>query len=215
MSSPSLKYFIEFICTFFLVLTIHWVISLNQQYGPFLIGVILCGLVYISGPISRAHLNPASTLLFIGRKGIRKKDILPYLLAIVSAALLATYLSKSYIITGFQFIGSFDLLDIIVAEFIGTTALMSVIAYVALIDKTDGNWYYGAAIAGIVLIGILVFGFSSFASFNPAVTLSFMLTGICTNLEGAVMIITELAASIFSIFLFSRFAADYTVGRVA
>ena len=59
-----------------------------------------------------------------------------------------------------------------VAELLFTFALAYVILNVATSETTEGNGFYGAAIALVVLAGALSVGSISGASFNPAVTVA-------------------------------------------
>ena len=58
-----------------------------------------------------------------------------------------------------------------------TFALVFVILNVATSESNEGNGYYGAAIALVVLAGALTVGSISLASFNPAVSLSLVALG--------------------------------------
>jgi aquaporin Z len=58
------------------------------------------------------------------------------------------------------------------AELLFTFALAYVILNVATSETTEGNGFYGAAIALVVLAGALSVGSISGASFNPAVTVA-------------------------------------------
>ncbi|MGB0832585.1 MAG: aquaporin [Candidatus Thalassarchaeaceae archaeon] len=67
--------------------------------------------------------------------------------------------------------------SIIVSEFLFTFALVFVILNVATSESNEGNGYYGAAIALVVLAGALTVGSISLASFNPAASLSMVVVG--------------------------------------
>ncbi len=67
--------------------------------------------------------------------------------------------------------------SIIVSELLFTFALVFVILNVATSESNEGNGYYGAAIALVVLAGALTVGGISLASFNPAVSLSLVVVG--------------------------------------
>ena len=64
------------------------------------------------------------------------------------------------------------------AEFLYTFALVFVILNVATSEATEGNGYYGAAIAFVVLAGALTVGGISGGSFNPAVTGALFVSGV-------------------------------------
>ena len=71
-----------------------------------------------------------------------------------------------------------DTTNAISAEFLYTFALVYVILNVATAEATEGNSYYGAAIAFVVLAGALTVGEISGGSFNPAVTGALYVSGV-------------------------------------
>src|SRR6476660_9711638 len=86
------KYIVEFIGTFFLVLTIG-LTSIAPGAGvmaPLAIGATLMVMVYAGGHISGAHYNPAVTLAVWLRGRCAIKDVAPYMVSqIIGAALAA------------------------------------------------------------------------------------------------------------------------------
>src|SRR5438552_2391999 len=79
------KYATELIGTFFLVL----VIALTGN--PIAIGSILMVMVYMGGPVSGAHYNPAVTLAILINKKITTKDALTYMLFQLAGAMIAAF----------------------------------------------------------------------------------------------------------------------------
>lgn len=77
------KYLVEFIGTFFLILTIGSTGTLNGSgvIPPLAIGGILMVMIYAGGPISGGHYNPAVTLAVLLRGGMPKRNAIPYMLA--------------------------------------------------------------------------------------------------------------------------------------
>ena len=89
------KYFVEFVGTFFLVLTI--VLTINGTAGnmaPLAIGSILMVMVFAGGHISGAHFNPAVTLGVWIRGKCDGKDVPGYVIAQLLGAVLAATLGK-------------------------------------------------------------------------------------------------------------------------
>lgn len=56
------KYLVEFIGTFFLVLTIGLAVANAGPLAPLAIGSVLMVMVHAGGHVSGAHYNPAVTL---------------------------------------------------------------------------------------------------------------------------------------------------------
>lgn len=92
------RYFIEFIGTFFLVFVGCGAMVIDTQTGGEIthVGVAMCWglivmiLIYAIGDISGAHLNPAVTIGFYIAKRFDVKEIMPYVLAQLCGALLAS-----------------------------------------------------------------------------------------------------------------------------
>src|SRR5690349_18541750 len=85
------KYIVEFIGTFFLVLTIGCcvVIGGGGVIAPLAIGSILMVMIYAGGHVSGGHYNPAVTLGVWVRGRCATADVLPYWIAQVIGAVLA------------------------------------------------------------------------------------------------------------------------------
>src|SRR5436189_2786452 len=86
------KYITEFIGTFFLVLTVGCSVVIGGAgvIAPLAIGSALMVMVYAGGHISGGHYNPAVTLGVWLRGRCATKDVVPYWLAQVLAAVLAS-----------------------------------------------------------------------------------------------------------------------------
>src|SRR5712671_4708274 len=90
MMAGMKAYVTEFIGTFFLVLAIGLsVVGGAGAMAPLAIGSTLMAMVYLGGHVSGAHYNPAVTLAVVLRGKLAVKDIVPYLIAQIGAALLA------------------------------------------------------------------------------------------------------------------------------
>src|SRR4051812_27553513 len=93
------NYIVEFIGTFFLVFVIGLTTNDPQvwagggtPFAPIAIGSMLMVMVYMGGPISGAHYNPAVTLAIWIRKKIETRDVIPYMLSQIMGALCAALL---------------------------------------------------------------------------------------------------------------------------
>ena len=142
-------------------------------------------MIYAGAHISGAHYNPAVTISIWIRGACGKSEVVPYAISQLAAGLLAALIAANLIVTGgisedypieiFEPSGKET--SIIVSELLFTFALVFVILNVATSESNEGNGYYGAAIASVVLAGALTVGSISLASFNPAVSLSLVVIG--------------------------------------
>jgi aquaporin Z len=176
------KLIVEFIGTFFLVLTIGCSVLLSNSpdpVGPALaIGSVLMVLVYAGGHISGAHYNPAVSLAIMVRGDMKDFDeiheVAPYMIVQVVGAIfggLATRIMTKK--TGSaEPVDWNDMLPAFLAEFLFTFALAFVVLNVAVSPTTKGNSYYGLAIGFTVLSGAIAVGSISGGAFNPAVAIA-------------------------------------------
>ena len=169
------KYVCEFIGTFFLVMIV--VVSQNSNavgvIPPFAIGLIYMSMVYACGHISGAHFNPAVSLAMFMRKRMTVNDFTYYVAAQISGAVVASLVS-AVLLSGIA--GSktptpatIDVIPALLAEFLGTFALVWVVQNVATAKSTEGNSFYGLAIGMVVAALSFALGPISGGSFNPAV----------------------------------------------
>ena len=183
MSNASLnsKLTAEFIGTFFLALTICTaaVHGSAGDYAPFAISATLMVMIYAVGHISGAHFNPAVTVAVWIRGACDKNDVAPYIGTQLLAGALAAFVSQELLFSETSVASiQMDTTNAISAEFLYTFALVYVILNVATAEATEGNSYYGAAIAFVVLAGALTVGEISGGSFNPAVTGALYVSGV-------------------------------------
>ena len=163
----------EFIGTFFLVLTIGLTVLIGTDFAPVAIGSVLMVMVYMGGPISGAHYNPAVTLGAWMRGALPARDVGPYMLAQVAGAIAAALVA--FAIFGRTLVvapaADTSLLAFFLLELLFTFALVLVVLNVATVEATAGNSYYGLAIGFTVLAGAFAAGPISGGAFNPAVAL--------------------------------------------
>ncbi len=159
------NYIIEFIGTFFLVLTI------GLTGDPIAIGTMLMVMVYMGGHISGAHYNPAVSIAMIIRGLLSVKEAINYILSqlagAILAALLVNWLGGEVMEVAPS--NSASVLQILVVEAIFTFALVLVILNVATNPKTEGNSYYGLAIGFTIMAAAFAGGKISGGVYNPAV----------------------------------------------
>ncbi len=163
------RYVTEFVGTFFLVFTIGMVSVAGSAGAPIAIGGMLMVMVYMGGPISGAHYNPAVSLAVLLRGSMSKSDLVPYIAAQLLGATIAS--AVVVVLTGSTFAPapSAGPLQAVAAEALVTFALALVVLNVATVESTKGNSYYGLAIGFTVLAGASAVGNFSGGAFNPAV----------------------------------------------
>ncbi len=175
------RYFVEFIGTFFLFLTIGTTVSLGAPgvIPPIAIGVALAVMIYAGGHISGAHYNPAVTLAVTLRGAAKMGDMLPYMLFQVlgglGGAVVARYLTGKPLVAAAPFPA---LGPVLVAEVLFTFALCWVVLNAATAKANQGNSFYGLAIGGTVMAGAFTVGGISGGAFNPAVAIAAAVQGL-------------------------------------
>ena len=179
---------VEFVGTFFLVLTIA-VAPKEAQLGPtgaLYVGMVLIGLVYSFRFVSGAQFNPAMCLTTYLVGGMRARDM-AYFVPVELLAGLAAALAGGYLVVdldggadqphgprvGFDaYAGGYA--RAFIAEWLFTTLLAVVVLFCA-ISTNKVNHFYGLAIGGMLGGAAGAAGGISGSSFNPAVATSLQL----------------------------------------
>jgi aquaporin Z len=203
------KYVVEFVGTFFLVLTIGCTVILGRlSVAPLAIGSALMIMVYAGGHISGGHYNPAVTLAVWIRGKCPTSDVPWYMLAQalggVVAAVLAIFLIGQNGAPSPSGAGpeGMDILRVLVAEFLFTFALCYVVLNVATAKGTAGNSFYGLAIGFTVMVGAFSVGPISGGAFNPAVALGVTVMGLSGVLNTVIVIVGNFLGGAAAGFLF-------------
>ena len=201
------KLITEFIGTFLLTLTICLAVvfeSAVAEFAPFAIASTLMVMIYAGGYISGAHYNPAVTISVYIRGACDKAEIAPYIASQLAAAATAAVIASNVFMP--DDLGGGELVmetvPALAAELIFTFALVYVILNVATSESTEGNGYFGAAIALVVLAGALTVGSISGASFNPAVSVSLILTGSLGVSASWIHFVPQLSGGILAAYAF-------------
>ena len=85
------KYLMEFVGTFFLMVTIGSAVLSPNNAGPMApvaIAAILIAMVYAGGHVSGAHYNPAVTIALLLRGRIDASEVAGYIAAQCAAAVV-------------------------------------------------------------------------------------------------------------------------------
>ncbi len=169
------KYIVEFIGTFFLVLTVVLAVNFSGEYNylaPVAIGSILMVMIYAGGHISGAHYNPAVTLAVFMRGKCPASDVPGYMISQIIGGALAALVGA--FLLGAKGIpdptpGAVEPVSGLLAEILGTFALCYVVLNTATSKYTAGNSYFGLAIGFTVTACAYALGPVSGGAFNPAV----------------------------------------------
>jgi aquaporin Z len=177
------RFLVEFIGTFFLVLTIGCVSSVPAVGGfaPLAIAAVLMVMVYAGGHISGAHYNPAVTVGLTVRGRCSAQDAGSYIVAQISGAVLAVVMRSIVFASAPASVPAIQVVPAFFAELLFTFALVYVVLNVATAKANSGNSFYGLAIASTVLAGAYAVGSVSGGAFNPAVAIGGVLMGIFTT----------------------------------
>lgn len=136
-------------------------------------GLIVMVMIYAFGSISGAHINPAVTIAFSLTKEFNKKDLVPYIIAQISGALLASSVLRLLFLEhntlGATLPNGSDMQSFVL-EIILTCLLMLVILFVS--QNKDVQRFTGIAVGATVLLEAMFAGPICGASMNPARSLA-------------------------------------------
>lgn len=194
------KYLVEFIGTFFLVLTVGMTV-INPGAGviaPLAIGSALMVMVYAGGHVSGGHYNPAVTVAVWLRGRCPAADVIPYIGAQLAAGAVAALAVMALKGDPTMKPDDIKIAPALLAEFFGTFALCYVVLNVATAKDTAGNSNYGLAIGLTVMTMAFAFGDLSGGAFNPAVAtgLTFMHKAAVANIW--IYLVSNFGAAVFA-----------------
>ena len=199
------KYLVEFIGTFFLVLTVGMTVigcEPNNFLPPLAIGSALMIMVYAGGHVSGGHYNPAVTLAVWLRGRCPSGDVPGYwisqIIGAFAAASLALYLKGNPAITPAEI----KIVPAFIAELVGTFALCYVVLNVATAKATAGNSNYGLAIGFTVMVMAFALGGISGGAFNPAVATGITIMHIEKSANLWIYLVGDLAGGALAALVF-------------
>jgi aquaporin Z len=199
------KLVVEGIGTFFLVFTVgQTVIEPGAgALAPLAIGFSLMIMVYAGGHISGGHYNPAVTLGAFLRGKASPSDLIGYWLAQVLGGILAA-LAVGYFKAGVAVASATPpTVPALLAEFLGTFALVYVVLNVATARATEGNSYFGLAIGSTVVVMAYAVGGISGGAFNPAVAVGITVMGLAAPASLWIFLVADLAGGAVAALLFN------------
>ena len=199
------KYIVEFIGTFFLVLTVGCT-GIGASAGviaPLAIGAALMVMVFAGGHISGGHYNPAVTLGVLIRGKVKPADVVPYWIAQFLAAAVAALLTIKVLRAGIPVTAILPKTGpALLAEFLFTFALVYVVLNTATAEGTSGNSFYGLAIGMTVMVGAFAVGAISGGAFNPAVAVGAGVMKLVNLSQIWIHIVADLAGGAVAAFTF-------------
>lgn len=204
------RYLMEFVGTFFLVLTVGMTVIEPGAAGAMAalaIGSVLMVMVYAGGHISGGHYNPAVTLAALGRGAISTPHAIGHWAAQMVAGVVAA------VVVGLLKPGAMADPGVVaagpafLAEFLFTFALCMVVLHTATAPATEGNSYFGLAIGFTVLAGAYAVGPVSGAAFNPAVSVGASVMGLSVWSALWVYLVAQLLAGGVAAFAYKAFHA--------
>jgi len=199
------KYLVEFIGTFFLVLTVGMTLIEPHAVGdlaPLAIGLALMIMVYAGGHVSGGHYNPAVTLAVWLRGRCSRADVPGYIGSQVAAGIVA-----AFVVLGLKgdpdvSANAIDVFPALIAELIGTFALAYVVLNVATAKGTAGNSYFGLAIGLTVTTMAFAFGPISGGAFNPAVAIGITVMKLAKVSHLWIYLVANLGAGALAAYVF-------------
>jgi aquaporin Z len=198
------KYLVEFIGTFFLVLTVGMTVVEPGagNLAPLAIGSALMIMVYAGGHVSGGHYNPAVTLAAWLRGRCSKADVPGYIGSQIAAGIVAAFVVLG--LKGDPFVTPADIkvFPSLVAELVGTFALAYVVLNVATAKGTAGNSYYGLAIGFTVTTMAFALGGISGGAFNPAVAIGITVIHLAKVSNLWIYLVANLAGGALAAFTF-------------
>lgn len=175
---PVQMYLAETVGTFALVFAGTGAIVINDISGgtvthvgvALTFGLIVTAMIYATGEVSGAHINPAVTLGFLitGRFSVR--HVLPYIIAQLAGAVFASLL-LSQMFPEHTGLGATIPAGTAMQSFVLETVLTFILMFVILCTATgakEKGIMAGAAIGGTVALEAMFAGPISGASMNPA-----------------------------------------------
>jgi aquaporin Z len=203
------KLLTEFIGTFFLMLTIAMVVKSGKATGfePIAIGGMIMALIYAGGPVSGAHYNPAMSIAAFIRGIMTINEMVAYIGAQIVAAIFAA-VTSSALLQGIATenanlpLEKIDIIPALLAEFFGTFVMVFVILNVATSKRSEGNSYFGLAIAMVVIGIIYAFGPVSGGIFNPAVMVGACVANILEPATSWIYLVGEILGAVIAAIVF-------------
>jgi aquaporin Z len=199
------KYVVEFLGTFFLVMTICVAAAGGMgHFAPLACGAMLMVVIYSGYHISGGHFNPAVSLAAYLRGNLHSGDVLPYIvgqfLGGTLAAMLAGFLITSM---GIEEVPTRDLeiVPSLIAEILGTLLFVYVFLNLTATKKTMGNSFYGITLGFTFMACMYTFGAISVGAFNPAIALGITMANLTSWSSIWIFLLANFGGGVLAVFL--------------
>ncbi len=205
----SAKLATEFIGTFFLVLTIVFVVSSKSPLAALGIGAVLIAMVYAGGHISGAHYNPAVSIAAFVRGRLEVADLAGYVVAQLAGGVVAAVIGLWFFENAAG--GAYEnneIVKVFVVEALFTFALGWVMLNVATSKSHEDNHFYGLAVGFLVAAGVVTVGDISGAVFNPAVALGISVAKLSAWSNLWIYLISQVVAGVAAALVFKAIHPD-------
>lgn len=166
----------ELVGTFIFVFAIIGAVNSASALTPLVIGFALMIMVFATGHISGAHLNPAVSVGVWLRGAIDAGGMVAYIIAQFVGGALAALLSFVLWPAAAAPV-AIEVGPAFLVEALWTFVLVYVVLNVATSHNHRNNSFYGLAIGTTVFVGAVAVGGISGGGFNPAVALGLSITG--------------------------------------
>ncbi|GAA1926205.1 MIP family channel protein [Microbacterium aoyamense] len=166
----------ELVGTFIFVFAIIAAVSSGSPFAPLAIGFALMIMVYATGHISGAHLNPAVSVGVWLRGAIDAVGMVAYIVAQLVGGVLAALVAFALFPAPDAAL-EVEVGPAFLVEALWTFVLVYVVLNVATSKDHPNNSFYGLAIGSTVFVGAVGFGSVSGGGFNPAVALGLAVHG--------------------------------------
>lgn len=209
------KYLVEFVGTLFLSMTVATAAVYGSaplidgvSLAPIAIGLVYMAMIYSGGHVSGGHFNPAVTLGSFVRGRCEARDVGPYIISQVLAAFVGGVAGSILVERSSTVSQNLVTGPTILAEFLFTFALVYVVLNTTTAKANAGNSFYGLAIGGTLMAGVITVGEISIGSFNPAISVMLGITGALSWVDSWMHFLPQLLAAVCAAYTFKAICPE-------
>jgi aquaporin Z len=176
----------------------------KSELAPLAIGITLMVMSFSGAHISGGHFNPVVTLGVWVNHGLPGNRMLCYFLVQCSAGVAAAFVAE-WLLPGRTAILPVCLSNwrhVVLAEVLGTFALVYTVLNVTFSGETSSNIHYGMAVGFAFTAMAYALGRISGGFFNPALAVGLYLTGHMSGLALLTYVAGHFAGAVFAALVF-------------